>query len=529
MMRTRSMLVISVAVIFLSIFPSGAQSTYDGIYQGTYSGGERGTWQMFIKGSGVEGWFMNKNGDYSYEVIGTISGCYLEANNYDEDVQATGTINQSKVISGKWKNFDEGIAGTFTGKPVVTLKCDQVVKSAFTYDGNDVYYRIEVPAGCGMLDVMLDFTGSVGCHIYTFDLYDSSDFNASPILSDNTYSFPKRLTLMQPKAGVYYLAMIGASLSETKKATVALSASYKTAMWDFMEDGEDIQKVSLILTKGASNIQNGVSTWVVIHGKNDNPTTFMPLATNLDGLANGAQVLLVDWSAAAKGKSWPVIAWATEKLDLTSTRWIVPAANKLAPLLQHIGAVGSHLDIVGHSWGTYMEYEIGKRVGIRRLVALDPAMTGLGYEETAVNFGAVAQVSYAFHSGFWFGNPLIPLTADQSIVVGTKRSDSLGTTDLAGHCNIIDIYNSVVSSNRLGRTPDQISARFSPNAMGSFLGWMPNKYDAVGTKGVGGGYDAILLAPNKKTPTKLWYYNGYGIEDALPKVSSGGGGSMGEI
>jgi pimeloyl-ACP methyl ester carboxylesterase len=271
-------------------------------------------------------------------------------------------------------------------------------------------------------------------------------------------------------------------------------------------------------------IQANVPTWVLIHGMNSKPNVFFELGTALDGLAEGDQVLFVDWERAAKS------------LKLSNTKWIIPAAEKLVPLLNQIGVTRSYLDVVGHSWGTYMAYEIGKQIGggdaINRLVALDPALKGEGYDFERIDFGAVSSSSLAFRSDGVFGNADIPKTADHSIVVGTKpvsKTLNLGVV-LVGHSAVRDVYTSIINSNRMGKVPDQISVKLSPNKMASDPGWQADRFAPAGMAMGGGGYEAVLLAPNKKTPSCLYYYNSSGEVESLPKANSGGGGeSFGEF
>jgi surface antigen/pimeloyl-ACP methyl ester carboxylesterase len=162
-------------------------------------------------------------------------------------------------------------------------------------------------------------------------------------------------------------------------------------------------------------------TWVVIHGWNGESNNFEDLAKAIeeyDGYQVGDQVLTLDWDAARTG--WGLDAAAT---------WIETVATKTAEILKSWGISSSEINLVGHSLGTYISYEISEELGgINKLVALAPASTTLGGypNRPNVDFSKYSQWSWAF-----YGNPTTDSadqtrTADESFEVDFKFSNPDG-------------------------------------------------------------------------------------------------------
>ena len=93
------------------------------------------------------------------------------------------------------------------------------------------------------------------------------------------------------------------------------------------------------------------------------------------------------------------------------------------------GFVGSQLNLVGHSWGSYVADELAKGMsGVNTIVALDPAENGLGSwnpeDPGEIDFNRDSMFSWAFYSrdggpfgGGVAGNEETPITADEAFVV----------------------------------------------------------------------------------------------------------------
>jgi murein DD-endopeptidase MepM/ murein hydrolase activator NlpD/predicted esterase YcpF (UPF0227 family) len=153
------------------------------------------------------------------------------------------------------------------------------------------------------------------------------------------------------------------------------------------------------------------TTWIFIHGWNSDPSgQNADLANAIEDYSNDDQVFSLDWSSAAK----------TGLLYFNAaTTWINSAATFAVNLLKDWGISPQNINVVGHSYGAYVAYEISKQFGgIGKLVALDPAST-TGNEYTAniqVNFSQYTQWSWAFNSS-WLGSEDLAKTADESFSV----------------------------------------------------------------------------------------------------------------
>jgi murein DD-endopeptidase MepM/ murein hydrolase activator NlpD len=152
-------------------------------------------------------------------------------------------------------------------------------------------------------------------------------------------------------------------------------------------------------------------TWIFIHGWNSDPSgANSELANTIEDYSNDDQVFSLDWSSAAK----------TGLLYFNAaTTWISSVATFAVNMLKDWGISPQNVNVVGHSYGAYIAYEISKQFGgIGKLVALDPAST-TGNEYTAktqVNFSQFSQWSWAFSSS-WLGSADLAKTADESFSV----------------------------------------------------------------------------------------------------------------
>jgi pimeloyl-ACP methyl ester carboxylesterase len=164
-------------------------------------------------------------------------------------------------------------------------------------------------------------------------------------------------------------------------------------------------------------------TWMPIHGRNASLDAMAEITRGLtasrkgDATRRDDQILALDWSAASDGF-----------LYSEGEAWIQPVGEWAAKALSSYGFVGSRLNLVGHSWGTYvaaqiagvMPYEPGPspRVKVNSIVALDPAKDDpVGpFHPSWVHFGEVSNCSWAFHSSF-FGSKTTPVTASEAFAV----------------------------------------------------------------------------------------------------------------
>ena len=168
---------------------------------------------------------------------------------------------------------------------------------------------------------------------------------------------------------------------------------------------------------------------MVTHGRSDKPGTFIELGKSLREADRDSQVLLLDWSSASAPSSGR---------DLSEGRWFTAIGQKLGDLLikpQPGGAArftGEELNFAGHSWGTYVNYEVAKnvpyevantRLGVNRMVALDPALAALNYDVLPVDFSSVS----AYSMGFWssvYGNASRAATATDSFNIDVDDGNS---------------------------------------------------------------------------------------------------------
>ena len=241
-------------------------------------------------------------------------------------------------------------------------------------------------------------------------------------------------------------------------------------------------------------INTNQRTWIVIHGWNSSRTAdnIFAVASALFETRPGDQVLTLDWFAAAN----VLLPFAAEDS-------IVPVAQWAASALVRYGFSRTNLNLVGHSFGSYVADEIAQRIpgGVNTIVTLDPAADVLGgYDPVAndeVNFARDSFFSWSFHSSS-AGNEYTPATADESFIVNS------GATTPDAHGNVLFLF-----AYFLLHPTDIVSQYFLlTDLLNGTLGpWLPNQFVSsfAGDDPVQ-GYEAVIGTTNNGLePSTLTY------------------------
>ena len=156
-------------------------------------------------------------------------------------------------------------------------------------------------------------------------------------------------------------------------------------------------------------------TWIVIHGwdSDSNEIGIREMAQALVQSRPKDQVLTLDWGSIAR--SGLLDPWA-------AAAGIVPTGSWAAAALTREGFFGHQINLVGHSFGSYIANEIAKNFPsrINSIVALDPAANAVSsqYDPVSngnVNFSRNTDWSWAFHSSS-LGNEYTPVTASEAFI-----------------------------------------------------------------------------------------------------------------
>jgi len=181
---------------------------------------------------------------------------------------------------------------------------------------------------------------------------------------------------------------------------------------EFYENGD--RKLNYGEENGPKALDPSKPVWVVVPGRGDNEMSdpMKELAQSIS--LHNVQVVTIDWSDAAKD-NFP------GQIGLQGSNWIEAVGKWTANQLRAAGFPGEQINIVGHSWGSYVGYEIAEHVGgdgVNTVVALDPAKDTIfsGYNESQVDFSRYSTKSFALHSSF-YGDEARALTADYAIQV----------------------------------------------------------------------------------------------------------------
>lgn len=233
------------------------------------------------------------------------------------------------------------------------------------------------------------------------------------------------------------------------------------------------------------------NTWIVIHGRTDEETStkIQDLARSLPSGSND-QVITIDWSGAAADNFIGV--------GLDGANWITKVGDWVANQLKALGITDGHqIRIAGHSWGSFVAFEIATHFGkVQVIVALDSASDSAlmnDYAASRVNFAAVSENSWAFHSSV-FGSYTRALTARFAIDMQDYSSlplpltvGGLGKEALEAyyfkHAGAVYLFSDLLKSNANG-SATRLQKRFALDSL--LTGKGPNGTEETGS------YDGTL-------------------------------------
>lgn len=243
-----------------------------------------------------------------------------------------------------------------------------------------------------------------------------------------------------------------------------------------------------LFTVDGSNIDPSKPTWIVIHGWDSSPTDsgIANLAAGIAAQRPGEQVLLLDWSAAAD----------TGQTDPEDAQDATPAVGQwAAQTLTDAGFVPAHIQLVGHSYGTYVAYALAASVagGVGGIIALDPGansapLASFNVDDT-VNFANVSKWSWSFYSSGGLEPGMGP-SLDDSQTAGTAKQPFV--VNGSDHTLGTVLYAAEIAGT------DLISERFD---LASFLAqesgsagpWLAGQFDSSSDV-TSGSFDAVLTA-----------------------------------
>lgn len=241
-----------------------------------------------------------------------------------------------------------------------------------------------------------------------------------------------------------------------------------------------------LVARGTSSIASGRNnTWVVAHGRavGADSGTIVDLAQSLaqfGGSDRVGQVLALHWGTMAD----PVgaLPYISSRTSLNEGVFIPGVGRRAVEVLRARGISAGMTSLMGHSWGTYVTFEMANQGKVPRLIALDPATTAFGgYEDSKVNFSQIATRSWAFWGGGVYGNPTYSGTAHQAFLLDGGQWPDRD----AKHTAPVQFFTHLLRSNhdpsylyrQTGVTGSFTLQRFDSQPTGTE--WMSNAYPRV--------------------------------------------------
>jgi pimeloyl-ACP methyl ester carboxylesterase len=233
-------------------------------------------------------------------------------------------------------------------------------------------------------------------------------------------------------------------------------------------------------------------TWVIIHGRNSSRSkpNISAVTEAIVATRPGEQVVTLDWSGAAAYPGW--VGFGGEDAIENVGAWAAAA-------LASRGFSGKDLNLVGHSWGSYVADELAERIpgGVNSITALDAAENapgGYSPEDVGViDFGRDSEFSWAFHSDGISGSNVTPPTADEAFIV--TNSD---------HGNVVFLFADLLLNpqNPIGRLFSLANL-----LLGSLGPWVADQYvSQLSVENPVGGYEAVIVAGPSGTSAQAILY-----------------------
>lgn len=240
-----------------------------------------------------------------------------------------------------------------------------------------------------------------------------------------------------------------------------------------------------------------MNTWVVVHGRGSSSTAsnIATLSAALTVVARraGEQVLVLDWEG---GAGLP---------GFEGEGWIEPVGKAAASALAAYGFEGRRLNLIGHSWGSYVSDELAEAIPFERssavarvhsIVGLDPARntTATNYnvnDPGEINFAAHSTCSWAFLTS-QAGNAETPGTAREAFVVNFDLDVISPENTRLSHSLAVNLFAEMLDAPR-----DSVSAYFGLDLIRSCSPgpWALNRLNAAGDRGFGPrAYEARINA-----------------------------------
>ena len=179
--------------------------------------------------------------------------------------------------------------------------------------------------------------------------------------------------------GIYYFKVAFASSSPTSSK---FALRYQSARFCLADGGP------------VTALDSSRSLWLVIHGRKDGENNFRELNSSFRRNAGGAQVVSVDWASGAE----PAPGWWNAAPNGVQ---FINLAENLSSQLESQGFRRDRVNVVAHSWGTFVGYELAKSLGsVGNFIAMDPTKkVPAGYDAGPVNFGKISRISTGVKGG----------------------------------------------------------------------------------------------------------------------------------
>jgi pimeloyl-ACP methyl ester carboxylesterase len=248
-------------------------------------------------------------------------------------------------------------------------------------------------------------------------------------------------------------ASILAQVSQHHKLSATIDFAQSFQKKDKLLSGRKGRTYQIFLENYQSNSLKDKPTWLVIHGFGHSPSNLEDQELQKNLKASGMQVLQVDWSSITKRSIW----------SLWSAAGFIPSVADFVAdfLIESTSLSGKNINCIGHSFGSYICWEIAKRIeNFNQLVALEPASkkgTSLPwkkfYDVSKVNFSEHTTYSWSFCSSD-LNSEKAALTSDASFLIEYRDYPDDRHNDVIGFLSTLIRRNSKGEGGSISRVLD---------------------------------------------------------------------------
>jgi hypothetical protein len=271
---------------------------------------------------------------------------------------------------------------------------------------------------------------------------------------------------------------------------------FMAGSWDWAQVGIERILTGVEHGSGAPLPSDGRAFTLISHGRVDSPRGMVELG-NAAGSKWGRSSYYVNWS---EGSHWNNGVLPEDK-SLAGSRFIAVASRAAGRIITSAGYTTlSSCDFLGHSWGTWLGYNLRSGNGFTgnyaRFFALDPAkhVPLVSKNPPKRGFARVAQYSVGIYGNGLYGSGPFTTTCHDAVRLEPPEESE----NLPRHSEPVNVATAILNDTAPAFVRESFAFAFSSSATPSQRVWQSNRYD---------GFEVVLYTDGNGLVREERYYS----------------------